>query len=623
LLAPLLQVLAPIIFFFFKKEDLDQTIMSTSAKFAFSWLLVLGVLQAVVVATRLPFLGTVQPTRNNHRHTQQYTNNPFGLLSTIRGGESDPGNPANGSSSSKIPKKKSGSSSSTPHEEELVEDQEEDWQDAMEEEDEDWTDEEEEGTQLQQAVVDAEEWLDQDHDEDADAAIGGDVHGEEEYDLVISEEEEEEEGDFLKEKSSALANEEEQVSLSEVLQQHQEDDADSMQQEFHHNNQESQEVLDQEEEDEEEDDDDLFVDALEYFHPAAETEDTDTVLVSPAHETTPISTSTTTSGVHTDDDSSAFVDRMELADAYDEGLGGEEDADNRTPVLANTMGGTEEDEEDTYNLPASSSATDISPGGGTDDDDADSDEAASLLVEEEAAADLVEETDENTNADDEIKEAVTAGSTRTEITDEMKQVMLKELHWKQHEVANMRPDIAAVVVHKQLRRPREGMPEPWYRPGTGPNKMVQKVVVPVCVAAAAIYAGQKVEITDVGKFVQQVVPSFSLTLPAKMPFLSSTTSQKRSPQAEEADEETTTTNEDEPPTSMGDEQEESIPTTTATPGGTTSSGQEYHTGHHLDHHANSVKPYVHSVDDDPDESWLDKIISKIENAIKGILSKEL
>ena len=83
----------------------------------------------------------------------------------------------------------------------------------------------------------------------------------------------------------------------------------------------------------------------------------------------------------------------------------------------------------------------------------------------------------------------------------MKHVLTTTLGYTSSEVSSMKPDVAAVVIQRMLRRPAVGMPKPWYKAETSPPdekdrgvgkklvkiarfaKKVSKVAVPVLAAA--------------------------------------------------------------------------------------------------------------------------------------------
>lgn len=51
------------------------------------------------------------------------------------------------------------------------------------------------------------------------------------------------------------------------------------------------------------------------------------------------------------------------------------------------------------------------------------------------------------------------------ITSKMKNILVNELGYLEEEVRDMEPQIAVVVIERQLRRPMDGMPVAWKRPG--------------------------------------------------------------------------------------------------------------------------------------------------------------
>lgn len=270
------------------------------------------------------------------------------------------------------------------------------------------------------------------------------------------------------------------------------------------------------------------------------------------------------STIHTDDDSSsANVDRMDLADAYDEELLAEEDDEPLSPVLATG------DEEDSQPASNDNSAS-ISPGGG----------------DEEAE-----------NPPDNSVEAV-ADDTTAVITDEMT-AELKALKWKINEIRRMRPDMAAVAINKNLRRPREGMPANFCKDGKqGAAGKWRKAILPICVGALAVYAGNEVDWNDLVDGILSSAPTPTNEAP---PVVHEATSP---PPIEEATEETVDA------AVVGDEEDESEPQLNEEPTND-------------EHHPHSLKPYKKPDDVALDQSWLDVVITKIENIFKGILTKEL
>jgi hypothetical protein len=153
-----------------------------------------------------------------------------------------------------------------------------------------------------------------------------------------------------------------------------------------------------------------------------------------------------------DGDTSAFVDRMELADAYDEG--------------------------------------ETTPGS----------------FEVESAASDASSTQTAVAADTEAPSApvnAALGKVPTEIDQATKKVLILELKYRRAEVKNMRPDVAKIAVEKKLKRPIEGVPANWFVGGTPSRrgslfKILPKVLVPVIVGAMAVATGTSFDFSTLG-----------------------------------------------------------------------------------------------------------------------------
>lgn len=261
----------------------------------------------------------------------------------------------------------------------------------------------------------------------------------------------------------------------------------------------------------------------------------------------------------TDEDSSAFVDRMELADAYDEGE--TTTAGDDHSVLVATGGDSGSDQ-----------------------------------VEEEEIETAPEE------AGDTSEVAAGDEDATTEITEEQKAILMKELKYKRVDVKVMRPDIAALVLANGLRRPIEGMPANWYVEGASPKSSVRPKAVKIALtivalgAVAAIGVQGDLDLSQLTDQVSEMVGKIPAALAAIPAALSSKPTAKKSsalavvptpPVADEVPE----PEEDEP------ENDDGKP--------------------------HSIKPSVdHSrlTKEEPDKSWLDKGITKFENFFKAIFN---
>jgi hypothetical protein len=199
-------------------------------------------------------------------------------------------------------------------------------------------------------------------------------------------------------------------------------------------------------EDEEEDDDLDTPDEQEVAAKGFE-EQADTVSVEPEKTwETPESSFSTQAAIPDqamdDGESSAFVDRMELADAYDEGS--DSDGSGTAPVAP---------------------------------------------VESSAAQEEAQESASNA-----VTEQQASVAPPTEIDAATKKILMKELKYRRSEVEKMRPDVAKIAANKRLQRPTEGVPVNWFVAGKVSNRnglltVLPKILVPVLVGALAVTTG--------------------------------------------------------------------------------------------------------------------------------------
>ena len=167
-----------------------------------------------------------------------------------------------------------------------------------------------------------------------------------------------------------------------------------------------------------------------------------------------------------DDDSSAFVDREELADAYDD----DEIALDATAFRAGHSEGADR---------------------ASIDDVPRTDETARMHDYEASQSELgldatsEERTDESVDA------------TSAVISKEVERILVKECGFRRSELRGMKPQIANVVAEKRLRRPQEGIPDSWYdenRKGLALKTLtkVLAVVIPIALGALAIFGSEHV-----------------------------------------------------------------------------------------------------------------------------------
>ena len=170
-------------------------------------------------------------------------------------------------------------------------------------------------------------------------------------------------------------------------------------------------------------------------------------------------------------DSTTFVDRMDLADAYDDGV--------FTDIIMGETDGNYGDERSSHSLM------------------------------DESHLHLVDVVDESANTDTYIQNDVppeplqTANNAPTVqyiITANMRRCLIRELGYSPMEVNCLKPDIAAVLVNKMLKRPKTGMPNEFYIEGTLPQvgdtkcvwkarlgKTIRKVAIPLIISGLSIF----------------------------------------------------------------------------------------------------------------------------------------
>ena len=166
-------------------------------------------------------------------------------------------------------------------------------------------------------------------------------------------------------------------------------------------------------------------------------------------------------GGYTEDDSAAYVDRMDLAD--DEG--------EEVMVGADSIVDAEDD---------------IDP--------------LDLSLAQSTREELQRQQQATVAAATEAVAAATAkdapASVQYMITRNMKRVLADELGYTEEEVNGMRPDVAAVITSKRLKRPSGGMPDAFYVDGKAPSavrnrfgqllksNVVKRIIIPALVVGS-------------------------------------------------------------------------------------------------------------------------------------------
>jgi hypothetical protein len=276
-----------------------------------------------------------------------------------------------------------------------------------------------------------------------------------------------------------------------------------------------------------------------------------------------------------ENDSSAYVDRMDLADAYDDDLGLDtEDFDVHQGVVSAAR---------------SQNTTESTP--------------ASLETIDAMAFEV---------NDVENGESSTGTFVSDVVDDDTKSILLNELNYRKREIDRLKPEVATLVASKKLFRPPEGIPEHWYRTNsTTVNQLtevrrillrISKIVVPVII----VFFATKGPILQSSKKQRAKAAPLSAKVP-RTPTVPVPDSIVDSAQASTVDE----------LPSSSSQIPEYLPVTSAveTPEPPSTS------------HTHSVKPgtskqAVVQSEKDLDVTWLDKLITKLENKIKALLQWE-
>lgn len=282
-----------------------------------------------------------------------------------------------------------------------------------------------------------------------------------------------------------------------------------------------------------------------------------------------------TDEIPSDDVRSFHTTDGELAD--DEGV--YTDGQNESPITAvETIGATE------------------GPADGGDDDD-----------EEEI------DPDEQESAFAEAT-AVRAGASVTTIDEDLKTILITDLHYTEEDVANMRPELAQEVVDNKLARPTEGMPRNWY---IDPELAVKQesilakkkgiIVTVAMVGTVALSVGVLKENDSIGDTVEEIVDALkeipkaivALVIAAKSKVTGGVSTKKKPlPVAT-------------PPVAVEEPEEEEV------------DDDEPET---KDTNVHSIKPGTtpkEVPDPNLDTTWLDKLITKIGNGFKSFLNMKI
>jgi hypothetical protein len=296
----------------------------------------------------------------------------------------------------------------------------------------------------------------------------------------------------------------------------------------------------------------------------------DTVSVEPEKTWETPESSFSREAVMDDGDSSAFVDRMELADAYDEG--------------ETTSGGFEGE-----NNGDGSGIDSVAPVGRSETQEEAQESTSSAVPEQQDSA---------------------APAPPTEISAATKEILMNELKYRRSEVEKMRPDVAKIAADKRLQRPTEGVPVNWFVAGKVPRRKGQLNVlilvpvlvgtlVPVLFGAAAVLPG-----IYFGLGPSYVFPAKKPQPPQPSLFAEYETSKSAEGAVEVDDNYTKATEEPD-----SENEPDFLPV-------------NEHVNAPSQVHAHSIKP-GNLPADAMDVTWLDKGITAIERTIKDFLGWEI
>jgi hypothetical protein len=201
-----------------------------------------------------------------------------------------------------------------------------------------------------------------------------------------------------------------------------------------------------------------------------------------------------------------------------------------------------------------------------------------------------EEVDNEEDADTAVQSALTSSKKiplAQSITPAMREVLIKQLKYRRGEVQRMRPDIAAIVIAKELQRPQEGLPPHWMVEKRNENQglllnksAIVKILLSIsaCVMGGLLVSELKSEKND---FVWEAPASISTSEVAET---YKTSLVEEIPEKED----------------------------------TSSTEQSYGFGHHHEH---SVRPGEHPPLEPIDETALDKFLTKVEKGLAAMFRR--
>lgn len=347
-----------------------------------------------------------------------------------------------------------------------------------------------------------------------------------------------------------------------------------------------------------------------------------------------------------DDPSMAFVDRMDLADAYDD-----DDDDDDTVAVWDTDAGeapsSHHHQQQGWSSSSSSSSSriDRSFADGPDSDDPslfvptpddDDDDGPPLLKQQPTA-----NTAKNPAEDQDEKNAISGlddeksvdGDTAipTTIDPETRRILLQELQYQHHEVNVLKPAIAQTLATHKLHRPNEGIPRHWLLQQQQPTttsvdilsakrstilKVVLGGITSTSIAVLALVLLQEKNINSVNSssgssFTQSIMSSTHRQHVVSRAALDATTAMGDSSLSPSGPKETFD--------DRNDVEKNSTQAAASTLAEEQQTLRRQRDDDHHHHHAHSIPPGTRPLDDGEnlDVTWLDKLISACARNIRS------
>ena len=216
----------------------------------------------------------------------------------------------------------------------------------------------------------------------------------------------------------------------------------------------------------------------------------------------------------TDDESAAYVDRMDLADDEGEAPIVEVETEAAFPAVTDEDANSD-DGDNNLSSPLEAAAHSITDAiADVEEDDMDPLDLSEVqstreALERERQATVAAATQTARGAS--ASAAQGAASVQYMITRKMRNLLIDELGYTDAEVDNMKPDVAAVLTSKRLKRPSSGMPDAFYVDGKAPSpkknplkdmmksKIVQRIILPaVGIGLSALLTATAIQHSSTG-----------------------------------------------------------------------------------------------------------------------------